>query len=155
MMNVMNYQDYDVIEHVFDAIQKEKLDEAQDCFDGRFKAVILKKEVATDEFLDVYRRIKEGMPDAKFKIVDLTTDGESFKANIKITGTHTHTIPSLRKGWKTMKPTGKKINKIVSSVEIILRGDKIMEIRNIEDDKGIIAGLLNELQLLPKSYSEN
>lgn len=155
MMNVMNYQDYDVIEHVFDAIQKEKLDEAQDCFDGRFKAVILKQEVKRDEYLDVYRRIKEGMPDAKFKIVDLTTDGESFRANVKITGTHTHSFPSLRKGWRAMKPTGKKINKIVSSVEIILRGDKIMEIRNIQDDKGIISGLLQELHLLPKGYSKN
>lgn len=155
MMNVMNYQEYDVIEHVFEAIQNERMDEAQECLDGNFKSMILNKTVSRDEYLEVYRRIKEGIPNARFKIVDLSTDGETFKANIKITGTHTHAIPPLKKGWKTMKPTGKRINKVVSSVEIVLRGNRIMEIRNLDEHKGVISGLLDELKLLPKSYSKN
>lgn len=155
MMNVMNYQEYDVIQELFDAIEKENLVEAQECLAGNFSSVILKKSVKGEEFIEVYRRIKEGMPDAKFKIVDLTTDGESFKANIKITGTHTKTFPSLMKGWRSMKPTRKKINSVVTSVEIVLRGKQIMEIRNIDEEKGVIAGLLDQLKLLPKGYSKN
>ena len=54
-----------------------------------------------------------------------------------------------------MKKTGKKINKIVTSVEIVLRSDKIMEIRNLNPEKGVAAGLLDGLDLLPKSYSKN
>lgn len=154
-MNVMNFQDYDVIQLVFDAIEKENITEAHDYLTDNFKSVVLRQNVTRDEFLEIYRRIKEGIPDVKFTIMDLTSDGETFKANVKITGTHTQTIPSLRKGWKAMKPTGKKINKIVSSVEILLRSDRIMEIRNLDGDKGVIAGLLNELELLPKSYSLN
>lgn len=155
MMNVMNYQEYDVIQELFDAIENENLVEAQECLAGNFSSVILKKSVKGEEFIEVYRRIKEGMPDAKFKIMDLTTDGETFKANIKITGTHSKTIPSLRKGWRSMKPTRKKINSVVTSVEIVLRGKQIMEIRNIEENKGVIYGLLDHLKLLPKGYSKN
>jgi len=151
----MNYQDYDVILDVFKAIEKDKFEEAQECLDGRFRSVILKKEVKGEEYLELYRRIKEGMPDAKFEIVDLTSDGETFKAKLKIKGTHTHTMPSLKKGWKSSKKTGKKINKIVTSVEIVLRSDKIMEIRNLKPGNGVAAGLLDELNLLPKSYSKN
>ena len=95
------------------------------------------------------------MPDAKFKILDLTSDGETFKAKVKITGTHKQNIPALKKGWKALKPTGKKINKIITSVEIVLRGDKIIEIRNMDAQKGVISGLLDELNLLPKSYTAN
>lgn len=155
MMNVMNYQDYDVIMDVFKAIEKDKFDEAHECLDGKFTSVILEKKVSRDEYLDIYRRIKEGMPDAKFEIIDLTSDGETFKAKLKIKGTHTQTMPALKKGWKNMKKTGKKVNKIVASVEIVLRSDKIMEIRNLNPGKGIAAGLLDELNLLPKSYMNN
>ena len=155
MMNVMNYQDYDVILDVFKAIDKDNFDEAQECLDGKFSSVILKKDVKAEEYIEVYRRIKEGMPDAKFEIIDLTSDGETFKANLKIKGTHTHTMPALAKGWKSMKKTGKKINMIVTSVEIVLRSDKIMEIRNLNPEKGVAAGLLEGLDLLPKDYSKN
>lgn len=151
----MNYQEYDVIQHVFDAIEKKDIDDAHECLDGNFKSVVLNKEVKRDEFLEVYRRIKEGMPNAKFKIVDLTTDGETFKANVKISGTHSHSIPALKKGWKSIKPTGKRINKVISSVEIVLRGNRIMEIRNLDVNKGVISGLLDELQILPKNYHKN
>jgi len=155
MMNVMNYQEYDVIQELFDAIEKENLIEAQECLAGNFSSVVLKKSVKGKEFLEVYSRIKEGMPDAKFKVEDLTTDGESFKANVKITGTHTKAFPALMKGWRSMKPTRKKINTVVTSVEIILRGKQIIEIRNLEEDKGVISGLLDHLKLLPKNYSKN
>lgn len=154
-MNVMNYQDYDVILNIFNAIDKKNFDEAQLCLDGNFTSVVLNQTVKGEEYLEVYRRIKEGMPDAKFSIVDLTSDGETFKAKIKIKGTHSHTFPALRKGWKTMKSTGKKINKVVTAVEIVLRGERIIEIRNLEEGKGVISGLLDELQLLPKNYAVN
>lgn len=155
MMNVMNYQEYDVIQELFDAIEKENIQDAQNCLAGNFSSVVLKKSVQGKEFLEVYRRIKEGMPDAKFKIVDLTTDGESFKASVKITGTHSKTIPALMKGWRPMKATRKKVNNVSTSVEIILRGKQIIEIRNLDEKRGVIAGLLDKLDLLPKNYSKN
>lgn len=151
----MNYQDYDVILDVFNAIDKNDFEEAKGYLDSKFSAVILKQPVKGEEFLDIYRRIKEGIPNAKFEIVDLTSDGETFKAKIKISGTHTATIPSLKKGWKALKPTGKKINSIVTTVEFLLRSERIMEIRNLKEDKGVVAGLLGKLDLLPKNYSSN
>ena len=151
-MNVMDYQAHDVIEDLFKAIENQDMALAQQCLTGNFSSVLLKKNVTGKEFLDMYCRIKEGLPDARFTIENLTTDGASFKANVKITGTHSKTIPSLRKGWHAMKATRKKVNSIITTVEIILRGHQIMEIRNTEKDYGVISGLLRQLQLLPKSY---
>lgn len=155
MMNVMNYQSYDVIHEVFNALQKENMERAEELLDGKFKTEVLREEVNGVEYLDVYRRIKEGMPDAKFEIIDLTTDGDTFKAKLKIKGTHTKPLPSMKRGWKTLKPTGKRINRVVTSVEIVLRSNRIIEIRNLEEGKGVVAGLLNVLDILPKSYSKN
>ncbi|MBI1341872.1 MAG: hypothetical protein GC171_02940 [Terrimonas sp.] len=154
-MNVMNFQDYDVIFNVFQALEKRHMEAASECLDGNFKSEILKQPVGATQFLELFRRVKEGMPDARFTIEDLTSDGETFKAKIKISGTHTHIIPSLRKGWKALKPTGKRINKVEAAVELVLRGSRIVEIRNCESGKGAIAVLLQELELLPKSYSLN
>lgn len=155
MLNAMNYQSYDVIHEVFKALEKENMEVAKECLDGKFKTYVLNEEVTAHQYLDAYRRIKEGMPDAKFEIIDLTTDGETFKAKLRIRGTHTKTIPSMKKGWKNLKPTGKKVNKIVAYLEIVLRSNRIMEIRNLKNGRGVVAGLLDELNLLPKSYSNN
>lgn len=155
MMNVMNYQEYEVIQDFFSAVEKADQQAARDCLTGNFTSVVLKRRVSAQEYLEVYSRIKEGIPNVTFKVENLTTDGEIFKANLKITGTHTKTIPSLRKGWHVMKPTQKKVNKIITSIGIILRGNQIMEIRNLENDNGIFFGLLSQLKLLPKNYSAN
>ena len=151
----MNYQDYDVIHTVFEAIEKENMDEACECLCGNFKSVVLKEPVSREEYIEAYRRIKEGIPDAKFRIVGLTSDGDAFKAKIRVMGTHSCTIPPLKRGWKSMKPTNRKINKVVGAVEIVLKADRIIEIRNTDDEKGVIAGLLDELHLLPKNYTRD
>lgn len=154
-MNEMNYQDYDVILDIFKAFQDKNMEEASLCLDPNFKSIVLNEQVKKDEYLDVYRRIKEGIPDAKFTIVDLMSDGDVFKAKIRVTGTHSATMPALKKGWKPYKPTGKKINKIVTSMEIVLRGSQIFEIRNCVEGRGIASGVLDSLQLLPKNYPAN
>lgn len=151
----MNFQDYEVILHVFEAMEKKKADEVRECFTGNFKSVILNEEVSVTQYLDVYNRIKEGMPDAKFTITDLTSNGDSFKANVKITGTHTHEFPPFKKGWRKLKPTGKKVSKTITAVEILLKGNRILEIKNLNSGNGVVAGMLDELHLLPKSYHCN
>ncbi|MBS4043263.1 MAG: ester cyclase [Chitinophagaceae bacterium] len=154
-MNLMNYLDYNVIIDVFDAFEKEEYDLAEKRLDNKFNSTILDKEVSKTEFVELYKKIKMGMPDAVFSIENLILNGDSLTGKVKITGTHTHPMPPLKRGWKSGKPTGKKINKIVSSIEVIMKGSKILEIRNVKEKKGVAAGLLNELDLLPKSYSLN
>ncbi len=154
-MNLMNYLDYNVVIDVFDALENEQYELAEKKLDNKFNSTILKKEVSKSEFVEMYRKIKEGMPDAVFSIENLILNGDSLIAKVKVTGTHTHQMPSLKKGWKASKATGKKVNKIVSTIEIIMKGSKILEIRNVVENKGIAAGILNELDLLPKSYSLN
>jgi predicted ester cyclase len=154
-MNLMNYLDYNVVIDVFEALQNEQYDLAEKRLDNKFNSIILNEEVSKSEFVAMYKKIKEGMPDAHFSVEDLMLNGDSLFAKIKITGTHTHKMPAFKKGWKSGQATGKKVNKIVSTIEVIMKGNKILEIKNVKQNNGVAAGLLNELNLLPKNYSLN
>lgn len=154
-MNLMNYLDYNIIIDVFEALQKEDYELAEKSLDNKFNSSIHSNGVSKKEFVELFRNIKIGMPDAVYAIENLILNGDSLMAKIKIAGTHTHTMPALQKGWKSYKPTGKKINKIVSSIEVIMKGDKILEIRNNKENSGVAEGLLKELELFPKNYSLN
>jgi hypothetical protein len=37
----------------------------------------------------------------------------------------------------------------------VLRGDKLIQLKTLKENKGVISGILHELKLLPKNYSTN
>ena len=155
MMNAMNYQDPEVINEVFKDIQKGEFENADEKLTENFRATILDKEVSKEEYLDTYKCIKEGMPDAKFTLDNMSTDGDLFKAKLKIKGTHSQKIPSLRAGVKSIKATGKKINAVLGELRFRLRGERIIEIDSPEGKKGIMKNLLKHLNLEPKKFYKN
>jgi ketosteroid isomerase-like protein len=58
-MNSMDFQDYDVILHVFEAIEKKKIDEVRECFTWNFKSVILNEEVTLPNTLTFMIELKK------------------------------------------------------------------------------------------------
>jgi predicted ester cyclase len=152
MINAMNYQDPTVIDEVFKDIQKGEFESADEKLTDNFKSTIMDKEVSKEEYLETYKCIAVGMPDVKFSLNNMSTDGDVFKAKLRIRGTHTKRIPSIHGGVKSIKATGKKVNAYIAELRFRLRGEKIIEISNASEKKGVIKNLLRHLDLEPKKY---
>ncbi|HEX3933709.1 MAG TPA: hypothetical protein VHW43_03460, partial [Puia sp.] len=72
-----------------------------------------------------------------------------------VTGTNTHAIPALMRGWHDIPATNKKIDGLIMEMEMTLRGDKIEDIRSPDVNKGLFLGLLEKLGLDYRKYSAN
>ncbi len=152
-MNVYNLKNPNVIQDAFDVILTGNKDELSDVFSNSFKTSILKREVGLSKFVETFEKLKEAIPDLKVEVVDITTNGDTFKAKLKLSGSHTNELKSLKRGWHNMEATDTSFDKVMSKVEVSLKGNKVDEIRHLDEKKGIVSGVLKELDLLPKSYN--
>ena len=59
------------------------------------------------------------------------------------------------KGWREIPATHKKIDGLTMDLEIILKDDKIEEIRNAGNTKGLFVSLLEQLGMDQKKLHEN
>jgi predicted ester cyclase len=152
-MNVYNLQNHHVIQEAINVILQGEEHELSDVFSNSFNTTVLKKEVGLKKYVEIFKKLQEAIPDLKVEVEDLIMDGDIFKAKLKVTGTHKNEMKSLKRGWHNMKATDTKINKVVSSIEVSLKGNKVDEIKHIDENNGFVSGLLRELDLLPKSYN--
>ena len=79
----MNYQDPTVINEVFKDIQKGEFENADEELTENFRATILDKEVSKEEYLDTYKCMKEGMPDAKFSLDNMSVTEMFLRQNLE------------------------------------------------------------------------
>ena len=136
-----------VINEVFTEIGAGKFDMAGSKLSDSFSATVLGKKISKTEYLHTYRSLLQGIPDLKLDLKDLKEDGTKVKARLTLSGTHSKSIPALMNGWHEITATGKKIDGLVSDLEITLKDDRIEEIRNVDANKGMLVGLLGKLGL--------
>ena len=74
---------------------------------------------------------------------------------LKVSGTNSHAIPALMKGWHEIPATHKKVDGLTMDLEIILKDDKIEEIRNANNAKGLFVSLLEHLGMDYRKLHEN
>jgi len=136
-----------IINEVFHALETGKFEMAGSKMSDNFSATLLNKKVNKSEYLHTYRSLLQGIPDLKLKLQDLTPVGDNVKVRLTLSGTHSSAIPSVMNGWKDITTTGKKIDGLTSDLEIVMKGDKIAEIRNVDATKGLLSGVLTQLGL--------
>jgi predicted ester cyclase len=144
-----------VITEVFTDIEQGKFEQASAILSDNFKSNILGKEVNKLVYISSYRSLMKGFPDLKFDLQNIKTDGSKVTAKLKISGTNSHSIPALLKGWHEIPATNKKIDGLVTDIEVTLQGDKVEEIRNAGSDTGLFIRLLEKLGLDYKKLQEN
>lgn len=144
-----------LIDEVFNDIEAGKFEKASGFLADSFRGMLLNKEVSRPIYISAYRALLQGFPDLHFTIQNVRTEGNKVSAQLKVTGTNTNAIPALMRGWHEIPATNKKVDGLITEMEMILRGDKIEDIRIPEEKKGLFLGLLEKLGLDYKKYSAN
>ena len=144
-----------LISEVFTDIEAGKFERASSFLADSFRGVLLHKEVSRPIYISAYRALLQGFPDLHFTVQNVRTEGGKVSAQVKVTGTNTHPIPALMRGWREIPATNKRIDGLVMEMEMILLGNKIEDIRSPEENKGLFLGLLEKLGLDYRKYSAN
>lgn len=144
-----------LINEVFFDIETGKFERANAVLADDFRAFLLGKEVNRPIYISAFRSLRQGIPDLKFTIQNVKMNGDKVIAKLKITGTNSHSIPALMKGWHEIPATNKKVDGLLAELEITLKDDRIEEIRNVKNTRGIFVSLLENLGLDYKKFQEN
>jgi hypothetical protein len=144
-----------LINEVFTDIEAGKFEKASTFLADTFRGVLLGREVNRPIYISAYRSLLKGFPDLHFNVQNVRSDGGKISAQVKVTGTNTQAIPALMHGWREIPATNKKIDGLVMEMEMILKDDKIEDIRSSEPGRGLFLGLLEKLGLDYRKYSAN
>jgi hypothetical protein len=154
-MEVFKMNTKNLISEVFTDIEAGKFEKASSFLADSFRGMLLDKEVSRPIYISAYRALLQGFPDLHFTVQNVRTEGSKVSAQVKVTGTNTHAIPALMRGWQEIPATNKKIDGLILEMEMILLGNKIEDIRSPEHARGLFLGLLEKLGLDYKKYSAN
>lgn len=144
-----------LIKEIFTDIESGKFAKANALLADNFRAVLLGKEVNRPIYMSAYRSLLQGIPDLKFNVVNVRSADGRATATIKVSGTNSHAIPSLMKGWHDIPATNKRVEGLIADIEITMKDDKIEEIRNVQHTRGLFASLLENLDMDYKKFREN
>lgn len=144
-----------VVNEVFTDIESGKFEQANALLADDFKGMVLGKEVNRPVYISAYRSLRQGIPDLKFDVQHVKTEGSKVKGTVKISGTNTHAIPALMKGWHEIPATNKKVEGLVMDLEVTLKNDKIEGIKLSQNMKGLFATLLDNLGTDYKKFRAN
>ena len=144
-----------LINEIFIYIEAGKFEKANAILADNFRTTVLGKEVNKPVYISAYRSLRKGFPDLKLNIQSLKSEGTRATARLKMSGTNSHAIPALMKGWHEIPATHKKIDGLTMDLEITLKDDKIEEIRNANNSKGLFVSLLEHLGMDYRKLSEN
>jgi predicted ester cyclase len=144
-----------LISEVFTDIESGKFEKASAFLADSFRGVLLNKEVSRPIYISAYRSLLKGFPDLHFNVQNVRTNGSKVSVQVKVTGTNSQAIPAFMHGWREIPATNKKIDGLIMEIEMILRDDKIEDIRSPEQTRGLFFSLLEKLGLDYRKYSAN
>lgn len=149
-MNTIN-----VVSEVFIDLQKGHFNRASDLLADDFHANILGQEVNKSMYISTYRSLLQGIPDMRFHVQDVSTEGEKIKVKVLLSGTNNRPIPALMRGWHQIPATHRKVEGLIAGLEVTVKDNKIEQIKSLGNEKGLFVNLLEHLGLDYKKLQEN
>jgi hypothetical protein len=144
-----------LISDVFTDMESGRFNKANAILSDNFRGSLLGEEVNKPTYISAYRSLLKGMPDLKLHVQNVKTEGGKVTAKLQVSGTNSHPIPALMKGWHEIPATNKKVEGLIMDLQITLKDDKIEEIRNAKNSKGLFVSLLENLGMDYKKFQEN
>ncbi len=144
-----------VIDEVFNDIETGQFDRANGLLSDNFKGILFGKDVNRPAYLSAYRSLLKGIPDLRLDIRRVRTEGSKVTAKLKVSGTNSRDIPALVKGWQEIPATHKTVKGLIMDLEITMKDDKIEEIRNSHNTRGLFVSLFENLGMDYKKFQVN
>lgn len=144
-----------LISEVFTDIESGRFARANRLFADDFRGVLLGKEVNRPIYISAYRSLLQGIPDLKLHVQNVKAEGDKVITRLKVSGTNSHAIPALMKGWREIPATNKRVEDLTMDLVITFKDDKIEGIRNTHYSSGLFASLLENLGADYKKFQAN
>jgi len=134
-----------LINETFIYIEAAKFEKANALLADNFRTTVLGKEVNKLVYISAFRSLLKGFPDLKLNFMSMQSEGAEATAKLKMSGTNSYAIPALVNAWHEIPATHRKIDGLIMDLEITVKDDKIEQIRDANNSKGLFASLLEHL----------
>jgi hypothetical protein len=134
-----------MVTDVFTSLAKGHGELAETNFAEDFKSTVLSNSVDKKQFITAFTSLKKGVPDLEINVHDVEEADNKMHAFLNLSGTHSGEIPALIPGSKQLTPSGKKFKADNVEVEILLKDDRIREIKSVKTGKGVFNELFTQL----------
>ena len=135
-----------LVTDVFTSLAKGNRDQVEKNLADDFTSTVLSNPVDKKQYITAFDSLKKGVPDLQINVHDVEDDGNNkVHALLDFSGTHSAEIPSLIPGFKQLTPSGKRIKAENVEVEIVLKGDRIREIKSVKAGKGVFNEVYTQL----------
>lgn len=135
-----------VVEEFLTAIENNDFTKADNFLSKDFKVVGVGPDpLGSNEYLGVHRAFNKGMPDFRFNYRITEDKGERVFVKVKLSGTHTNTLPSPAPGLKDIPATNKTVKMPEEPVEFTVKDNKITKMKLSHVEGGGLPGVLKQL----------
>lgn len=96
--------------------------------------------------ISMHKALWAGFPDIKFHFRLISEMGNTVKATVQITGTHTgNLIPPMQGKFVSIPPTGKKISLPREQIEYTVRGNQLINVKVNASPEASWPGIFKQL----------
>lgn len=134
-----------LVTDVFSSLAKGNAEQVESVLADDFKSTVMSNTVDKSQYISAFKTLRKGIPDLQISVHDLEATGNTVHARLDFTGTHSGELASILPGFKQLSPSGKKVHAENVEVDITLKDDKIREIKNIGNGKGIFREVYSQL----------
>ena len=143
----------EILQEHWKAIEEKNFDKARGYLaeDFTFSGPV-PKPLGAKEYIEVHQSLLGGLQDWKFNFSILNEQENKVLAKVRITATHTRdlSLPFMPE-VSTIRATGKRVALPEEKVEVVLKGDKIAQLKVEQVPEGGVTGLLKQLGVPAKS----
>ncbi len=101
--------------------------------------------VGKKEFVGLQSGLVKAIPDWKFNLHNVRSQGDTVTGVVQITGTHTNTLPALMPGASEVPATGRHVSLPEEHCQALVKDGKIVSFSTDKVAGGGVMGLIQQL----------
>jgi hypothetical protein len=136
----------DITNQVLDAIEKGRPRSAEKYYADNFKFTgPMSQAQDKEQYISTMEKITQGVTGWNFNRHDIRVDANTVMVPVRISGTHTRTLPSLGPGMPDLPASNRSFHLANEVIRVIFQGDRISEMHVDPVAGGGVSGMLEQL----------